>query len=130
MVTLDLIYGVRAARFRNERVRFSTGIKKTATKFFSYICWIVVASTMAIAFQKEWIEWAVLGLVFVNEFSSIVGNYLETKGVTVSIVGIYRWIFKAGAEKVGVSASDEDAAEIIKQNKSRKTKDNGRRTQS
>lgn len=114
LITLDLIYGVRAARFRQERVRFSTGLKKTATKIMSYCCWIVLASTLTVAFEKEWIEVAVLGLVYINELTSIIGNYLETKGIHLSFVGIYRLIFKKGAEKVGIEVSDEDAKEIIK----------------
>ena len=117
LIILDLVYGVKAARVRGERIRFSTGLKKTVTKTFSYICWIILASTMAISFEHVWLEWAVLGLVFVNELASIIGNYLETKGVKLSLVAFYRWIFKKGAEKAGVEVTDEEAKEILKQKK-------------
>lgn len=117
LIILDLVYGVKAARARGERVRFSTGLKKTVTKTFSYICWIILASTMALSFEHQWLEWAVLGLVFVNEMASIVGNYLETKGVKLSLVAFYRWIFKTGAGKVGVEVTDEEAKDILKQKK-------------
>lgn len=113
-IVLDLIYGVRAARMRGDRVRFSTAIKKTVTKIVGYICWIILASTLAVAFSKEWIEWAVLGLVFLNEFASIIGNYLEAKGISVSLAGFFRTLFRAGANKVGVEVTHEEAKEIIK----------------
>ena len=55
-----------------------------------------------------------LGLVYVNELASIIGNYLETKGVELSIKDFYKWIFKAGAGKAGLEVSEEDANSIIK----------------
>ena len=113
LIALDLLYGVRAAKMRGDRVRFSTAIKKTVTKTCSYVCWLILSSTMAVAFDREWIEIAVLGLVFLNELASIVGNYLETKGLHLSLVNLYRWIFKKGAEKAGVEVTDDEANEII-----------------
>lgn len=114
LIILDLIYGIKAARVRGDRIRFSTGLKKTTTKIFCYICWIILASTMSQSFGKDWIEWAVLAVVFVNELASVVGNYLETKGITLSFVAFYRWIFKKAGEKAGVEISEEEAKEIIK----------------
>ena len=124
LIALDLIYGVKAAKYRQlnggqERVRFSTGLKMTATKVMSYCCWIVLASTLSVAFEKDWIEWAVLGLVYVNELLSIVGNYLETKGIVLSFVALYRLIFKKGASQAGIDVTSEEAEEIIKPKKQR-----------
>ena len=62
LLILDLVYGIKAARHRGERVRVSTAVRRSVTKMFSYICWIILASTVAIAFHQEWLEWAVLGL--------------------------------------------------------------------
>ena len=122
LIILDLIYGVKAATIRGERVRLSTAIKKTVTKTFSYICWIILASTMAVSFDHGWLEWAVLGLVFGNELASIIGNYLETKGIHVSFLAFYKWVFKKGAEKAGVEVTQEEADEIlVKQPRDKKT---------
>lgn len=120
LIALDLLFGIRAASFRGERVRFSTAIRRTMTKTFSYLCFIVLASTLAVAFGKDWLEWFVLGLVYANEFASIVGNYLETKGITLSFADLYRWIFKKAGQQVGVEVTDEDAANIIKQKRDAK----------
>ena len=113
LLALDCLYGSRAARLRGERVTLSKGFRMSLNKVFSYICWLILAPTLTIAFEKEWIEWAVLGGVFFNEGISIVGNYLETKGLHLSLVNLYRWLFKKGAEKAGVDVSDEEAGSII-----------------
>lgn len=120
LIILDLIFGIRAASGRGEKVRFSTALRRTMTKTFSYICFIVLASTLALAFGKDWLEWFVLGLVYANEFFSIVGNYLETKGMELSFVDLYRLIFKKAAGHAGVDVSDDDAGNIIKPKKSKK----------
>ena len=113
LIALDLFYGCRAAKYRGEKVRLSTAVRRTMTKFFSYVCWVILASTLALAFKQDWLEWAVLGLVYVNELASIIGNYLETKGITFSFVGFYRWILKAIAGKAGEAMDDAEAEGII-----------------
>lgn len=114
LLVLDLFYGCRAARFRKEKVRISTAVRRSVTKLASYTCWLILASTIAIAFHKDWLEWAVLGLVYLNELASIIGNYLETKGIEFSFVGFYRWILKVIAGKAGETMDDMEAGGIIK----------------
>ena len=114
LIALDLFYGCRAAKHRREKVRISTAVRRTMTKFFTYVCWIILASTLALAFQHDWLEWAVLGLVYANELASIIGNYLETKGIEFSFIGFYRWILKLIAGKAGETMDDFEAGGIIK----------------
>ena len=113
LIALDLAYGCRAAKFRGEKVRISTAVRRTMTKFFSYVCWLVLASTLALSFHHDWIEWAVLGLVYANELASIIGNYLETKGMAFSFVHFYRWILKLIAGKAGEAMDTAEAEGII-----------------
>lgn len=120
IVLLDLLYGIKAAKFRGEKVRFSTAVRRTVSKVVSYVCWLILASTLAISFQKDWLEWSVLGLVYVNEFASIIGNYLETKGIEFSLVNLYRWILKVIAGKAGEAMDSAEAGEIIKPKKGKK----------
>lgn len=117
LLLLDLLYGIKAAKFRGEKVRVSTAVRRSMTKLFSYCCWLIIASTMSLSFHKDWIEWAVLGLVYVNEFSSVIGNYLETKGIEFSMVNLYRWILKVITGKVGEAIDSAEAGEIIKPKK-------------
>lgn len=123
LLVLDLLYGVRSAKARGEKVRASTAIRRTTTKFFGYLCWLILATTLAIAFDKAFLEWGTLGLVYANEFLSIIGNYLETKGLQFSFAGAYRWIIKVFAKKVsGEEMTDEEAAGIIKPEQPRNEK--------
>ena len=114
LIALDLVWGVRAARYRQERVTFSKGFRRTMGKCFDYLCWLVIAAGMAIAFDKKWIEWAILGSVIFNEIVSIIGNYLETKGIELSFAAVWKLIFKKGAGHYGVDVSDDELNEIIK----------------
>lgn len=114
LIALDLVYGIKAAKDRGERVRLSTALRKTTTKFFSYVCWIILASTMAMAFNVEWIEWIVLGTVYANELASVVGNYLETKGLELSWGGVVNALVKLFGRKHGINTEDIDANEILK----------------
>lgn len=114
LIALDLVWGVRAARYRGERVTFSKAFRRTMGKVFDYICWIVIAAGLSVAFNKEWLEWLILGSVIFNEIISIIGNYFETKGIELSIAGVRKFIFKKGAGHVGVEVTDEEANEILK----------------
>lgn len=113
IIVLDLIYGVRAAKYRNERVRFSTALRRTITKSFIYVCWLILASTLAIAFGHVWIEWTLLGMVYLNELSSVVGNYLETKGLELNWKMIWGAVIKIGGQKAGVDTDGIDPTEFV-----------------
>ena len=95
-------------------MRASTAIRRSVTKVFLYIAWLILATTIAIAFDKTWLEWGVLALVYGNEFLSVLGNYLESKGLSFSIAAVYRWLIKFFAGKVGGEMSDDEAGEILK----------------
>lgn len=123
IVVLDLVYGIKAAKTRGEQVRVSTAIRRSLTKIFLYICWLILATTIAIAFGKVWLEWGTLALVYGNEALSIIGNYFETKGIQFSFAGAYRWIIRIFAKKVsGEEMTDEEVAEIIRPGKPRDPK--------
>lgn len=121
LIFLDLIYGIKRAKAKGEKVRVSTAVRRSVTKAFSYVCWLILASTLALAFKQEWLEWAILGLVYLNELASIVGNHLETKGISFSWVGFYRWLIKAGSNKAGIVMEQAEAEEIISQARDPKT---------
>ena len=91
-------------------------------KVGDYTCWIIIAASISLAFETKWLEWVILGLVMGNEVVSIIGNYLETKGIEFSWVGFYRWLFKAGAEKVGTTMDAAEAEGIIKPKRERDPK--------
>jgi hypothetical protein len=123
LVALDCRWGVPAARIRGEKVTLSRFIRMLMTKCVDYVCWVVVAASLALAFEHGWLEWLVLGLVMGNEIVSIIGNYLLVKkGIELSWEAFYRWVFKAGAEKVGVTMESAEAEGIIKPKRERDPK--------
>jgi len=114
LILLDLVWGIRAARYRKERVTFSRAFRRTMSKAFDYICWIIIGASVSVVFQTRWLEWVIIGLVMFNEIASVVSNYFETKGVEISLVSLWRLVFRKGAEKVGVAVDKEEVEEIIK----------------
>lgn len=122
LILLDLDFGIKAARTRGERVRFSKAFRRTFGKVIEYFAWVCFAATASLAFSIQWIEWAVLGIVYINELSSIVGNYLETRGLEISWAYVWNKLLKIGGDKIGVDASDIDVAEAIKPKQPRDNK--------
>jgi len=114
LILLDLRWGVKAARHRHELVRVSKGIRATVGKAFEYVCWVSVSVLLAETFGKEWIEPLVLALVILNEFSSIVGNYMETKGYRLNRSEIWKALAKKGSDAVSL---DLDTSELIEKEK-------------
>ena len=114
LIVLDLIYGIKAAIWRKEKIRISTAIRRTVTKTFGYACWIILASTISLSFNIEWLEWCILGLVFANELASIVGNYLETKGLEVSWKAVWNTILRIIGQKANIDTDGIDVGEMVK----------------
>lgn len=138
LIALDLHFGIKAARHRykkhkrpEDRVTFSKALRGTVGKTFEFAAWLILASSMTIAFQQEWIQWATLGLVYVNEIGSIVGNYLCTKDIEFSLLGFFkavlvfvgRWI----GSKIGIVTDDVSFDDVLKPAKQKRDK-NGRFT--
>ncbi len=113
IIVLDLLYGIRAAKYRGEKVRWSTAIRRTVDKMVSYVLWCAAAVMIAQLFEVAWLDKAILGLVYGNELISVLGNYLETKGITLSVGALWNLIFRKAGEKVGVEVSKEEIEEVI-----------------
>lgn len=114
IIILDLMYGIRAAKYRGEKVRWSTAIRRTVDKAIGYIMWAAAAVMIKSLFEVDWLDKAILALVYGNEIISVIVNYLETKGITLSVGALWNLIFRKGAEKVGVEVSKEELEEVIK----------------
>jgi len=125
LVALDLHFGIKAAKHRykkyrreGDRVTFSRALRGTVGKVFEFLCWIVIASSMTVAFQQEWIQWATLGLVYVNEIGSIIGNYLCTKDIEFSLLGFLRavlvFVGRWVGSKIGIVTDDVTFDDVLK----------------
>lgn len=114
LILLDLNFGIKAARYRGERVKFSKAFRGTFGKVVEYFAWVCFAATATLAFGIQWVEWIVLGAVFLNELSSIIGNYLETKGLELNMQNFWNAVVKIFGRKTGLDTEDIDTGEIIK----------------
>ena len=125
LVMLDLWFGVKAARHRyqkykrnEDRVTFSKALRGTVGKCFEFAAWLILASSMSIAFKQEWIQWATLGLVYVNEIGSIIGNYLCTKDIEFSLLAFLKavlvYVGRWFGSKLGIVTDDVTFDDVLK----------------
>lgn len=125
LVILDLNFGIKAAKHRYkkykrdaDRVTFSRALRGTVGKVFEFLCWIIIASSMSVAFEEEWIQWATLALVYVNEIGSIIGNYLCTKDIEFSLLGFLRavlvFVGRWVGSKIGIVTDDVTFDDVLK----------------
>lgn len=137
LVALDLHFGVKAARHRykkyrrpDDRVTFSKALRGTVGKVFEFAAWLILASSASIAFEKGWIQWATLGLVYVNELGSVVGNYLCTKDIEFSLLEFLKSVFVFVARwlgaRLGIVTDDVNADDILKPMRKKGPKRNGK----
>lgn len=125
LIALDCHFGIKKSRHRykkyhreEDRVTFTKALRGTVGKCFEYACWLVIASSLSVAYDKNWIQWAILGLVYVNEIASIIGNYLFTKGIEFSLLGFLRavlvFVGRWVGSKIGIVTDDVTFDDVLK----------------
>lgn len=102
LILVDLYFGVKAAKKRGEKVRASRAFRRTMGKTMEYVCWVILASSLSVAFGTVIIEWVVLGVVMGNELLSVLTNFFELHGYKIKGLNI----FKIVGEKAGIDTSD------------------------
>lgn len=102
LIIVDLYFGVKAAKKRGEVVRASRAFRRTMGKTMEYVCWVILASSLSVAFETVVIEWVVLGIVMGNELLSVLTNYFELHGYKLKGLNI----FKIVGDKAGIDTSD------------------------
>ena len=75
VILIDLVFGVRAARRKGDRIRISRAIRRTIGKAVEYFCWAVLASSLAVATGYTVIETVLMLVVIGVELVSIVQNW-------------------------------------------------------
>lgn len=89
LVIADLRFGIRAARYRKERIKISTAGRRTINKFIDYSCWICLAvlfdHVITTPLSIPCFKLAVLLLVFGLEIESCFTNFLEARGLKLKI---------------------------------------------
>ena len=104
VIGVDLYFGLKAAAHRGENIRASRAIRRTLGKAVEYLSWVILASTLSIAFDFQPLTKIILGVVIGIELMSIISNYLEMKGKTVT--GLETFFLKLLGRKLNADTSD------------------------
>lgn len=104
LLTVDLLFGIRAARVRNEKIKRSRAVKRTINKFVDYVCWLLLAGALGLVFGEPFhvpiLPIIVMAVVISVELESCVVNYFEYKGKKIKFN--WRKLFgKKGEEMLG-----------------------------
>ena len=112
LILVDLLFGIKAAKKRGEKIRPSRALRRTVGKSVEYVCWVILSSTLSVAFNTPLIEWIILGIIMGNEVLSVITNYFEIHGYKLSGLNIFKIVGdKAGIDTEGVTLEKMDKKE-------------------
>lgn len=87
LLAVDLVFGIKAAGVRKERIKRSRAVKRTINKFVDYVCWLLLAGALGLVFGEPFhipiLPIIVMAVVISVELESCVVNYFEYKGKKV-----------------------------------------------
>ena len=104
LLAADLLFGIKAAVVRKERIKRSRAVKRTLNKFVDYVCWLLLAGALGLVFGEPFhipiLPIIVMAIVVSIELESCVVNYFEYKGKKIKFN--WRKLFgKKGEEMLG-----------------------------
>ena len=114
LVLADLRFGVQAAKFRKEVVRRSRAWRRTLSKLFDYLTWVILAYVIGQAFGKpfdiEIIPFIVLLVVCAAEIESIFVNYFASTGKKVKVT-LFKGILNKNKDLIDIENKDEETTD-------------------
>lgn len=113
LILSDLYFGIQKTRYRGEKVSYTKAIGLTIDKAFSYVCWILISTTLSIAFKTDVIKYTIMGVVYLKEVISCFRNYFNAKGYDVNETEMFRLMWRL-AVKRGEETADEISKTITK----------------
>ena len=120
LILIDLNLGRKKAKLRyakthknEDKVTINKSVRMTIDKTFSYICWIMLSTSLAIAFSCDVVKYVIMAIIYGLEVWSILRSYLLTKGFEVSDVDLFRLLCKLVWNKL--TGMQEDFKTIIKE---------------
>lgn len=113
LIMIDLRLGRKKAYKNGEDVTLNKSVRMTIDKSFSYICWIMLSTTLSIAFDVECIKYIIMGVIYGLEVWSSFGKWLYvTYDIKVSDVQMLRIGFKLLVNKI--TGIEQDFSEVFK----------------
>ena len=90
VIIADLAAGIKAAKYRGEKIRISSATRRTVNKCVCYASWIVCCVALNERYNTQMCAWVGMGIVFLIEGVSFFSNILEPHGQKISIKGILK----------------------------------------
>ena len=118
IVLLDCYYGIKASKKRGEQIRVARAIRRTVSKLFEYVCWIIVAVSLSIAANWNPLQYIIMGIPVLVEMSSITQNYLFLKGKMIKGLNIIKIV----GDKTNTDLSGVEIVDIEEKPKNKESK--------
>jgi hypothetical protein len=90
----DLYFGVKLVLYRHERLRLLKAIAMTIDKSFSYVCWVLISTTLSVAFHADAVKYVILAFIYFREVISCFRNYFNSKGYDVDERGLFKLLWR------------------------------------
>lgn len=114
LIILDLKYGRQKAKLSGEDVTFNKSIRMTIDKTFSYICWIMLSTTLSLTFEQPFVKYVIMLVIYGLEGWSVFGKHLFIRfGIKVSDIQMLRILGKMLWQKI--TGIEEDFNEVFKE---------------
>lgn len=106
LIVGDLYFGIKKVRYKyvsskgqSEKPSFTKAIGMTIDKAFSYACWILIATTLGLAFETSVIKYTIMGVVYLKELISCFRNYFNSKGYDVNEAEMFKLMWRMAVRK-------------------------------
>ena len=119
----DMYFGILRIRSKKQQFFMTKAVSMTINKAFSYLCWILIATSLSIAFEQKAIKFVIMAIVYGNEVISCLRNYMNSNGYDVNEVGMFKLLWKT-VVKGGEELADEASGMITRQKKEDEEDDN------
>lgn len=84
LILLVCKYGRQNALAKGEEVTWIKTIKMAINKIFNYLCWIMIACTLSIAFDSNLIAYSIMAVVYGLELMKCILRFVQSHGYKVS----------------------------------------------
>ena len=127
LITLDLYYGRKKAKYKyenklsDEPCTIQKSVKMTIQKVFNYVSWILLSTSMSMAFGVPSLVYIIMSFIYGLEVLSLINKYGESKGIDIDEVGMLKLVCKFIWSRI-TGNFDETFNDVVRRHGETKTK--------
>lgn len=127
LITLDLYYGRKKAKYKyenklsDEPCTIQRSVKMTIQKIFNYVSWILLSTSVSMAFGIPSLVYIIMAVIYGLEVLSLINKYGESKGIDIDEVGMLKLVFKFIWSRI-TGNFDETFNDVVRRQGERKTR--------